>query len=405
MDQNTQKGGELIHKSLSSCVFHPNIPCDSNDKISNKKLSKVLFLGFDENEQPMTTAKREIMMNNLIRNIKGHEHWSILYDDYCKAPTQAQMSSYDPEGVMECFKNIYNEKILYDIDYGDIDNVTSMLHGKIGGITLEDYFKQKFSTKKNLQSTFLKTMMKLKPIFLGLVKMKQAQIIHNDIKWNNIILDKGKFKLIDFGISSLINNSQFFKRRIQSIYHERFYLPYPYDYHLYYLTDKQLDKEFNSIQKYINERGEPPKQNIDIYNDISIFYLKSDVLTQFKTIDENIEKKMTSEKDILQGIDVYSLGICMILLIEQHVINGLSKTPKMIGDFIELFSQMMNPYIKYRLTVEQAEKQFHQLLKQYSKKKKQYSKKKKKYSKKKKKSSKKNKQYSKKKKQSSKKKK
>ena len=117
MDLNTQKGGKLIHKSLSSCVFHPNIPCDSNDKISNKKLSKVLFLGFDENEQPMTTAKREIMMNNLIRNIKGHEHWSILYDDYCKAPTQAQMSSYDPEGVMECFKNIYNEKIIRGSSY------------------------------------------------------------------------------------------------------------------------------------------------------------------------------------------------------------------------------------------------------------------------------------------------
>ena len=398
MDLHTQKGGELIHKSFSSCVFHPNIPCDSNDKISNEKLSKVLFLGFDNQEKPMTTAKREIMMNNSIRNIKGHKKWSILYDDYCKAPTQAQMSSYDPEGVMECFKNIHEEQTQYDIDYGDIDNITSMLQGRIGGITLEDYFKQKFSTKKNLQSTFLKTMMKLKPIFLGLVKMKQAQIIHNDIKWNNIVIDKGKFKLIDFGISSLINNSQFFKRRIQSIYHERFYLPYPYDYHLYYLTDKQLDKEFNSIKKYINKKGEPPKQNIDTYNDISTYYLKSDVLTQFQIINKNIDKKMISEKDILQGIDIYSLGICMILLIEQHVINGLSKTPKMIEDFIELFSQMMNPYIKYRLTAEQAEKQFHQLLKQYSKKNKQYSKKKKQYSKKKKKSSKKKKKSSKKKK-------
>ena len=144
---------------------------------------------------------------------------------------------------------------------------------------------------------------------------------------------------------------------------------------------------------------------IDTYNDISTYYLKSDVLTQFQTIDENIEKKMISEKDILEGIDVYSLGICMILLIEKHVINELSKTPKMIGDFIELFSQMMNPYIKYRLTAEQAEKQFHQLLKQYSKKNKKYSKKKKQYSKKKKQYSKKKKQYSKKKKQYSKKKK
>ena len=38
-----KKGGKLIHKSISSCVFQPNIPCDSKEKVSMNKLSKVMF--------------------------------------------------------------------------------------------------------------------------------------------------------------------------------------------------------------------------------------------------------------------------------------------------------------------------------------------------------------------------
>ena len=100
------EGGKLIHKSVASCVFQPNIPCDSNEKVSMDKLSKVMFLGLDDNERPMESVKREITMNKKVQSIKNHKQWSLLYDNHCKAPPQSVMSTYDPEGVMECFQNI-----------------------------------------------------------------------------------------------------------------------------------------------------------------------------------------------------------------------------------------------------------------------------------------------------------
>ena len=171
---------------------------------------------------------------------------------------------------------------------------------------------------------------------------------------------------------------------------DRFYLPYPYDYQLYYLTQKQLNMEIDSINKHLGSDNKihPYKANIDIYNDISLFYYTYDLLTQFQKIDKDIDEKKLTEKQILQGVDVYSLGMCFILLIEQYVLQGKPYNNEMIHDFMELFAVMAHPYMTSRLTPEQAYKRFKKLLRLYQpKKSKKYTKKiytKKKYTKKKK---------------------
>lgn len=380
------EGGKLIHKSISSCVFQPNIPCDSKEKVSMNKLSKVMFLGLDENERPMESVKREITMNKKVQSIKNHKQWSLLYDNHCKAPPQSVMSTYDPEGVMECFKNIQEEKQRYNVDYGVIDDETGMLNGIIGGITLKTHFENTFQEKKQLSSKFYKTMTQIEPLFSGLVELKKKGIVHNDIKWDNIVFHDGTFKYIDFGLSGLVGDKQLFKRRIQQMNEDRFYLPYPYDYQLYYFTQKQLDTEFDSINKHLGSDNKihPYKANIDIYNDISLFYYTYDLLTQFQKIDKDIDEKKLTEKQILQGIDVYSLGMCFILLIEQYVLQGKPYNNEMMHDFIGLFARMIHPYLTSRLTPEQAYKRYKELIRLYQPKKSRKKYTKKKYTKKKK---------------------
>lgn len=365
------EGGKLIHKSVSSCVFQPNIPCDSNEKVSMDKLSKVMFLGLDDNERPMESVKREITMNKKVQSIKNHKQWSLLYDNHCKAPPQSVMSTYDPEGVMECFQNIQKEKKHYNVDYGVIDNETGMLNGMIGGITLKTHFENTFQDKKQLSSKFYKTMVKIEPLFSGLVELKKKGIVHNDIKWDNIVFHDGRFKYIDFGLSGIVSDTKLFKRRIQQMSNERFYLPYPYDYQLYYLTQKQLDAEFNSINKHLgsDKKVHPYKMNIDIYNDISVFYYTYDLLTQFQEIDKGIGTKKLTEKKILLGIDVYSLGMCLILLVEQYILQGEPYSNEMIHEFMKLFTVMCHPYLETRLTPEQAYKRYKKLIRLYQAKK------------------------------------
>ena len=51
------------------------------------------------------------------------------------------------------------------------------------------------------------------PLFKGLNILQKNNIIHNDIKYDNIVLQNDKFKYIDFGLSGFLNNKQHFKMR------------------------------------------------------------------------------------------------------------------------------------------------------------------------------------------------
>ena len=56
-------------------------------------------------------------------------------------------------------------------------------------------------------------MEKMEPLFLGLKAMNDNKIVHNDIKYNNIVLHNGVFKYIDFGLSNVSSKKQHFKNR------------------------------------------------------------------------------------------------------------------------------------------------------------------------------------------------
>ena len=54
-------------------------------------------------------------------------------------------------------------------------------------------------------------MEKIEPLFLGLKVMNDKKIVHNDIKFNNIVLHQGVFKYIDFGLSELSSKKAILK--------------------------------------------------------------------------------------------------------------------------------------------------------------------------------------------------
>ena len=99
-----------------------------------------------------------------------------------------------------------------------------------GGKTLLDYFLINFNglkTIKQFEKEFIKLMKMMEPLFLGLKEMYGNNIVHNDIKYNNIVLYNGKFKYIDFGLANYIGNKKAFKNRSsQESSTERIYIFY-----------------------------------------------------------------------------------------------------------------------------------------------------------------------------------
>ena len=78
----------LTNSGGQGCIFNPSIKCKKEvqhkSKKSNKnEISKIVFR--DE------SAIREFKMNNLVRKIKDHEKWAVLWEIKCKTPSYQKL--------------------------------------------------------------------------------------------------------------------------------------------------------------------------------------------------------------------------------------------------------------------------------------------------------------------------
>lgn len=358
-------GGKLVATGSSSCIFTPNLPCKKKDNISNSRISKIVY-----SEDAIYESKDEKRMNNMIKKIKDYSKWALIFDEYCKPMSSDILETYDPSGIDDCF-NEEEEKYLID----NFDKNSYMMNGRYGGITLSDYFEDVFYNKITMNNTFKKhfynLMEKMEPLFLGLKVMNEKNIVHNDIKYNNIVLDNNVFKYIDFGLSEKSSKKSHFKNRsLDELNTSRIYLFYPLDYLLFYANNKQILEELQKI------KTGTPRRNIYELNQVLKLYM-TDILNVYDNVSNDLLTKKITEKNMINMIDIYSLGILVPLLFlystklinyqnpsDAFIKNILSKSI-MVQEFFSLFGMMINNTIKDRIKPEYAYKEFKRLLKKY----------------------------------------
>ena len=349
-------GGELLATGSSSCIFNPNFPCKKNGLIDDERISKIIF-----NPGAKEETQHEKKMNEAIKKIKGYSSWAIIFDQFCKPFPKDTLSTYDKRGMDDC---------LYDEDFIDeFDENSYMMNGIYGGETMDDKFMSMFEGKKmsprQRDNKFLELMKMMEPLFLGLKKMDEKKIIHNDIKPINIVFHDGVFKYIDFGLAGLLSNKNHFKQRsLDELMTDRFYIYYPIDYLLYYASSSKLDEEVERVNTKYERR------NYDILNIIHMIFGRKGGLNVIEEVVQQIRDKNINQTTMIRGIDTYSLGILIPLLFLRPEVNHLLKEESnLINDFYVLFSLMTTPIPKLRITAEKAYKQFKGLLKKYSQKK------------------------------------
>ena len=299
-------------------------------------------------------------MNEAIKKIKGYSSWAIIFDQFCKPFPKEVLSTYDKRGMDDC---------LYDEDFIDeFDENSYMMNGIYGGETMDDKFMSMFEGKKmsinQRDKKFLELMKMMEPLFLGLKKMDEKKIIHNDIKPINIVLHDGVFKYIDFGLAGMLSKKNHFKQRsLDELSSDRIYIYYPIDYLLYYATSSKLDEEVERINTKYERR------NYDILNIIHMIFGRNSGLNIIQEVVQQIRDKNINQTTMIRGIDIYSLGILIPLLFLRPEVNYLLKEESdLINEFYFLFSLMTSPLPKDRITASDAYKQFKQLLKKYSQK-------------------------------------
>lgn len=366
-------GGKLLATGSKSCVIHPNIHCNNNKykKRSKKLISKIVF-----GDTAKEYSTREKNINDMIRRIPGYKKWALIFDELCKPPSLNDSISIDKD-ISKCL-----EEDTFELHSGIerkkqklFDKNSIMLIGDYGGITLGDYFSKHFENLKDikhLEKNFLDCMIKIDPIFRGLVDLQRYNIIHLDIKPNNIVMHGNSFKFIDFGLSNKVNETNHFLRRSMNEFKTaRVYVWYPLEYIFFNATKQELELE---KQKIDVDGIDGFRNHMSMYNYINNFFGRNtinDVNSIIKQCNKNNKDKFIKEhySDLIKGVDTYSFGMLMPFLFFTNELLEYVEKSEILTEFFTLFRDMCQPYYENRLKIDQAYILFKILLEKYTKKK------------------------------------
>ena len=188
------KTHNVVGEGTYGCVLKPSLKCRDDEHINYlNKVSKVM---------KKSDAKKEVKEYNQIKKIQNLNKYAISTPTYCEPDIDetfiSNVTNCTTDKVKETFEN--NPSNL------------GMLLIEDGGIDLHTFITKVFGTiQLDGKKQFLKSLINL---FDGLIFFRENDIIHRDIKLENVVYNvhTGKIKYIDFGLmtskTKLIKNCQ-----------------------------------------------------------------------------------------------------------------------------------------------------------------------------------------------------
>jgi hypothetical protein len=352
---------KLIFKGSSGCIFRPQIPCQKTKRKKKKSKNKVSKLMFDR-------GNHEYDFTKMIKKIKGHEKWTVLWEDMCKS------SKYE-----ELLKNTDIKKcIANNEDYSRItkDYQFLLYQGSYGGVTLDNYCTKNISKKiltnrKQFNQFFIKLFKLMKNVFYGLTQLYKHNICHQDINIRNILIKGNKSFIIDYDISLKmkgIEKNKFLKKRmIEEMIGDRIYEAYPFEYYYYLLEDKKdILTEMDKINSY---------QNLIFYYELyepihkSIFNTDTDKLRS-KLLEDKLNGLDMDLDELMRKLDTYSLATMILISVidsaERLNIPLKNITPyfrsKELKPYMDLIRDMIKFNYQDRITPDEAYERYLNLI-------------------------------------------
>lgn len=349
---------EYLDKGSFGCIIKPNLKCNGTFGTANE-ITKFFFKKSDYLIEKKNHEKMEKMDKQNSFIVKKISNCKIILTSEIKNKIK---------NLNLC--NLDND-VIYQITY------------EYGGIDLMNIFYK--NTDKLLKINLFNLLQKFSNIFEGLSTINNNNLMHFDIRINNILynIEKNKFNIIDFGIMTKINQYQ------SNIINYKPHPSYPNDINIllsiingYFYKDLNkyilnsnllvllLKKDINIINSIYTKKTNPYfNQLLILINDI-YFYFKKDMFVNFDfTIFEKIYLKKINlskiYKDFANKIDVYMLGLTLfdfLLFIYIHLHNNPSIT-KIPLELFTLIKKMvtLNPY--KRPTIQKATIEFKSIMK------------------------------------------
>jgi serine/threonine protein kinase len=184
-ENNNPEQTTLLNQGTYGCVFRPGIECSSKQLTSKKYITKI--------QKYRETSMREVEMGKKIKKIPGYSQYFAPIIESCDVTVGALNN--DAEAKKCDFINMAPE-------YKNKTYESNRIR-YVGKNTLGDYLVKEAANVSQLESYFRKLINTHTTLLNGISKLNAANIMHFDIKENNIMCkDKsGRPIIIDFGLS------------------------------------------------------------------------------------------------------------------------------------------------------------------------------------------------------------
>lgn len=189
------KDNKVIGEGGFGCVVNPNISCKmANGKTvpsSRRYITKIMEPDDFEKEFEDVRNVKSILKNK----IPNHKHFFLLDIHECK-----------PEKVHQSTISTIQEGCKYfkDKTQEDLEEMNTLLMPYAG--KRSDKFLEDNRTVEQYKSFHSKLLYLLR---YGIIKMNEANVYHCDIKLQNVLFNKNKFLLIDWGFSYIHQPNSF----------------------------------------------------------------------------------------------------------------------------------------------------------------------------------------------------
>jgi serine/threonine protein kinase len=181
IDQRAGAELKLINEGTYGCIFHPGINCRGKKEKGNY-LTKI-----QKNAQ---TVENEYKISSMVRKIKGYTRYFVPIVKQC--PVKIAKTYFNEVRQCELFRDEDDDKLAK----------TTYVSNKIryvGDTNISNHI-----TSQDTVYGFWKELLETHTYLLkGVEKLLTQNIVHYDVKYNNIMFDSklGKPVFIDFGIS------------------------------------------------------------------------------------------------------------------------------------------------------------------------------------------------------------
>ena len=326
---SSSKKYDVLGEGSYGCVIKPALPCDSkieviagtrNGTTSNQNLVSKVF-------EKKINYKKELDLSKKLAKIDPFGENFLLPKKGCILNNSKFLKIKNI-----CTKRHFN---IYEKNY--------QLVMPYGGIDMKEYIK-------NTKITFKDFINASKSLLDSIELLKTHNYCHQDIKFDNVLIDDKKMILIDYGLMKKFNsiykpgNN---KRLLKNYY------PYPPEYKLvFYFNERMqnfIEESLNNIKEIIKKVG----NFIDFFSEEEIINKLKEMYNKYHKLAKNkteIIKIMTKYAD---KIDIYSTGV--LFAISGNIIKFKNK------DYKELIKKMIEFDPEYRIDCDECKKLLNKL--------------------------------------------